>query len=149
MSMNEVMAEQERLREEAAEAIPFSFSSCTYAGIDEDRQPIYSCLSCRPSTSKSQDVPGSAAATEFNENDPESRAGICAACSVSCHGDCELVELFTRRNFTCDCGTSKLESRKCTLTLRQGESPSSENKYDGNFDGIFCTCKTRYDPETE
>lgn len=85
----------------------------------------------------------------------EDRAGICAGCSVACHGDCELVELFSRRNFVCDCGTTRLsgdnkgKGRKCSLTLRENEKPSEENRYDRNFDGVFCECEIEYDPETE
>lgn len=132
LSMDEVMVKQERLREEAAEAIPFSFSTCTYGSLEDTRQSVYSCLSCRP-----------------HPFSPAERAGICAACSVSCHGDCELVELFTRRNFTCDCGTERLPLRKCTLTLRERDKAALNNIYDDGFDGIFCSCKTQYDPEKE
>lgn len=132
VSIAEFLEAQTQLEEEAAEAIPFAFSSCTFPNLAESRQPIFSCLTCRPQPLKAED-----------------RAGICAGCSVSCHGDCELVELFFRRNMTCDCGTSRLPTRKCAITLRNNESPSSENHYDKNYDGIFCSCNIRYDPETE
>lgn len=137
LSLGEIIANQERLEEEAAEAIPFSFSNCTYEPpINETRQPVYSCLSCRGDDGES----GSGAGL---------RAGICAGCSVACHGDCELVELFTRRNFTCDCGTDRIPKRKCTITLRENEAADRGNRYDDNFDGVFCSCRIRYDPETE
>jgi E3 ubiquitin-protein ligase UBR7 len=146
LSMDQVIEEQERLREEAAEAIPFTFESCTWGSTEEfDRQPIYSCLSCRSSTSTSTT---SSSSTE-NLDASSTRAGICAGCSVACHSDCELVELFTRRNFTCDCGSTRLSSRQCNLTLRKNDKSNEGNKYDNNFDGIFCSCRIRYDPETE
>jgi E3 ubiquitin-protein ligase UBR7 len=134
VSMHDIIRQQAELEEDAAEAIPFAFSSCTFGNnsIHEAKQPLYSCLSCRPHPLQDKD-----------------RAGICAGCSVSCHGDCELVELFSRRDFVCDCGTSKIPGKKCSLTLRQDDTPSASNKYDANFDGIFCACQTRYDPETE
>ena len=131
-SMAEVVAEQDRLHEEAAKAIPFSFSSCTFGHLEETRQPVYSCLSCR-----SQPM------------SPSDRAGICVGCSVSCHGDCELVELFTRRNFVCDCGTERLPTRRCKITLRACDKAAQTNTYDANFDGIFCSCGIHYDPDTE
>lgn len=134
ISMDDVLREQAELEEEAAEAIPFNFTSCTFgnSSMHEAKQPLYSCLTCRPQTLSDRD-----------------RAGICAGCSVSCHGDCELVELFSRRDFVCDCGTTKIPGKKCTLTLRQDDAPNQNNRYDANFDGIFCACQTRYDPETE
>ena len=33
--------------------------------------------------------------------------GICLACSYHCHEGHELVELYTKRNFKCDCGTKR------------------------------------------
>lgn len=139
VSMGQIIEEQERLREEAAEAIPFTFSSCTWGITEEfDRQPIYGCLSCRPPTCSSS-----------SDASSTSRAGICAGCSVACHSDCELVELFTRRDFVCDCGSTRLSKRGCNLTLRKNEKPNEGNRYDKNFDGVFCSCGIRYDPETE
>jgi len=41
-------------------------------------------------------------------------AGICLACSYKCHEGHDLVELYTKRNFRCDCGNSKFE-QKCQL----------------------------------
>lgn len=134
ISMDDVMRQQAELEEDAAEAIPFSFTACTFGNtsMHEAKQALYSCLTCRPHPLQDKD-----------------RAGICAGCSVSCHGDCELVELFSRRDFVCDCGTTKIPGKKCALTLRQDDVPNADNKYDANFDGIFCVCQTRYDPETE
>ena len=134
LSLPDVLASQAALEAEAREAIPFSFTTCTYSLASiEDRQPLYSCLSCRPT--------------------PDARLAVCAGCSVACHADCELVELFSRRDFVCDCGTTRVGKGKgkarCTLTLREGDPPDAGNRYDRNFDGVFCVCGVRYDPETE
>ncbi|KAB7502812.1 putative E3 ubiquitin-protein ligase UBR7 [Armadillidium nasatum] len=75
-------------------------------------------------------------------------AGICLACSYHCHEGHELVELYTKRYFRCDCGTPKFPtSNPCKLNA---EKPSSntDNKYNQNFKGKYCTCSRPYpDPE--
>ena len=134
LSLPDVLASQAALEAEASEAIPFSFTTCTYSLASiEDRQPLYSCLSCRPG--------------------PGARLAVCAGCSIACHGDCELVELFSRRDFVCDCGTTRVGNGKgkarCSLALREGDPPDAGNRYDRNFDGIFCVCGVRYDPDKE
>ena len=35
------------------------------------------------------------------------KLGICLACSYHCHDGHEMVELYTKRNFKCDCGTPR------------------------------------------
>lgn len=58
------------------------------------RQPLYSCKTCFSKTGQ--------------------LAGICYACSENCHEGHDMVELYTKRNFCCDCGNSKFEN-KCKL----------------------------------
>lgn len=43
------------------------------------------------------------------------RAAICLACSFHCHEGHELIELYTKRHFRCDCGNSKFGEKKCNL----------------------------------
>lgn len=104
---------QVALEAEAREVLPFDFTTCTYY-LGPIKQAIYSCLTCsstKTSTSTS------------NSN------GICSSCSVSCHSNHELVELFNRRDFTCDCGTLKMSERlDCSLSKRSGESNNLGNK---------------------
>lgn len=85
-------------------------------------------------------------------------AGICYACSISCHGDHNLVELFNRRNFTCDCGTKRFTNdAPCTLRSNAvtgargayGEEPAKTNTYNHNFQNKFCACGEEYDAERE
>lgn len=52
------------------------------------RQPVFSCLTCTQQSGQ--------------------KAGICATCSITCHAEHDQVELFSRRNFQCDCGTTRL-----------------------------------------
>ena len=39
------------------------------------------------------------------------KLGICLACSYHCHDGHEMVELYTKRNFKCDCGTPRFVTR--------------------------------------
>jgi E3 ubiquitin-protein ligase UBR7 len=34
--------------------------------------------------------------------------GLCLACMLTCHKDHEIIELYDRAHFRCDCGNSKL-----------------------------------------
>lgn len=65
------------------------------------------------------------------------------------------MEIFTKRNFTCDCGTTRLPSTSpCSLrsnaeTNARGvhsEEPNANNKYNQNFRNRFCACECDYDP---
>ena len=56
-----------------------------------------------------------------------------------------LVELYTKRNFRCDCGLSKM---KCDCKLELNKEANTRNRYNQNFRGLYCTCHRPYpDPE--
>lgn len=139
----DLIDQQGRLESVATEAIPYRFDTCTYER-GYIRQPVFACRTC-------------------------GGGGVCAGCSVACHGDHELVELFNRRNFRCDCGTENLyrerkdrthtgfpsDAEPCQLR-KSGASGgfgavNDSNKYDANFRGHFCVCERgqAYDAETE
>lgn len=42
-------------------------------------------------------------------------AGFCLACSYHCHEGHEVFELYTKRNFRCDCGNEKFANASCKL----------------------------------
>lgn len=75
---------------------------------------------------------------------------------MQCHGEHQLVEIFGKRNFTCDCGTTRLPTTSpCTLRLNpttnakggvHSEEPAASNKYNQNFRNRFCVCECDYDP---
>ncbi|KAM5483974.1 putative RING-type E3 ubiquitin transferase [Microsporum audouinii] len=134
--------EQLRLEADAREALPYSFDNCTRP-LGPLRQSLFSCITCNP--------PNDTTAS-YNA------AGVCYSCSISCHGEHELVELFTKRDFTCDCGTTKLPSNSpCALradpaTGKKGvhsEEPCKTNNYNQNFRNRFCGCGDTYDPHKE
>ncbi|KAL8053987.1 hypothetical protein ABFX02_05G108900 [Erythranthe guttata] len=100
---------------------------CTYSKGYVKRQAIFSCLTCTP----------------------EGNAGVCTACSLSCHEGHEIVELWTKRNFRCDCGNSKFGEFFCKLSASK-DVENSENLYNHNFKGTYCTCDLPYpDPNVE
>ncbi|SPO26771.1 related to Protein mlo2 [Ustilago trichophora] len=144
----DLIAQQSKLEAQANEAIPFQFDTCTHER-GHIRQPVYACKTC-------------------------GGGGVCAGCSVSCHAEHELVELFNKRKFRCDCGTPNLyrqrepnRASRCTrlteqLTYPEDAKPCSlrkpgfdpqndANAYNHNFDGGFCYCERgkTYDPEKE
>jgi len=172
LSLSEILTRQKELEDEAREILPGDTTVCSF---DEGyvRQAVYACKTCTPDTA----------------------AGFCFACSISCHGgeseafhekgrkerkdlelttcpsppspsfppsplpmstDHEIIELFPKRAFKCDCRTSKL-SHPCSLSQPSASSTSSSSKlppnelnhYDKNFLGRFCICDADYDPQEE
>ncbi|EER88433.1 putative E3 ubiquitin-protein ligase UBR7 [Sorghum bicolor] len=100
---------------------------CTYAGGYLKRQAVFSCLTCVP----------------------DGVAGVCTACSLACHDGHEMVELWTKRKFRCDCGNSKFGGHLCKLCPEK-DSENSANAYNQNFKGSYCTCGRPYpDPEAK
>ncbi|KAG5420401.1 hypothetical protein I9W82_002282 [Candida metapsilosis] len=146
--------QQEELEREARTLMPFDPNECTYE-LGELRQQVYACLTC----------------SQMNDNQP---VGVCYSCSIQCHSKHELVELFSKRSFVCDCGTtrmSKTPNGACKLRRadRNNKGPlaglgsrqsshvelpaediaSNSNVYNQNFHGRFCACKELYDPLKE
>lgn len=98
---------------------------CTYKQGYLKRQAVFSCLTCTPS----------------------GEAGFCTACSFACHDGHDVVELWTRRHFRCDCGNSKYGQGICKLQADK-DIENTENVYNQNYKGVYCTCHRVYpDPE--
>lgn len=121
-----------------------SFDHCTQL-LGALKQNIFSCITCNPPPE--------------DPSAPYNPAGICYGCSIACHGEHTLVELFARRNFTCDCGTTRLpESTPCTLRIDpatgmkgpvHSQKPATGNTYNQNFRNRFCGCGEWYDPHKQ
>ncbi|PVU90346.1 hypothetical protein BB561_004915 [Smittium simulii] len=81
--------------------------------------------------------------------------GFCYGCSISCHSQHDVIELFAKRDFMCDCGTISSKnniSNQCNLTKNDSNafnSRNSKNLYNHNFWGYYCRCDTFYDPISE
>lgn len=111
--------------------MPYDPSRCTHHD-DIVRQQVFACLTCRA-----------------KDKQP---SGICYSCSIQCHSDHDLVELFTKRNFRCDCGTTRMASfGGCNLrkNFDSLDTPADTNVYNHNFEGKFCVCDREYVPEKE
>ncbi|CAM9689676.1 unnamed protein product [Lampetra fluviatilis] len=128
LSMMEVMQQNEDLESEADAVLGASDSDlCSYAKGYVSRQALYACSSCTP-----------------RGGEP---AAICLACSYTCHEGHDLYELYTKRNFRCDCGNARFPGVACKL-LPDKEASNPGNKYNHNFFGLYCTCKKPYpDPD--
>jgi len=114
----------------ARDILPYSFQRCT-APLGPLRQALYACLTCSPVLPETQ------------------HGGICYSCSIQCHGSHNLVELFCKRDFTCDCGTTRMGSTSCSLRKVSQQQPNAKNEYNHNFEGRFCECDQVYDVDAE
>ncbi|ORY92683.1 hypothetical protein BCR35DRAFT_298172 [Leucosporidium creatinivorum] len=122
---NDLVAAQDALETEAREVLGETGNQCTY-DLGYIKQPLYACLTCL------------------------NNCAVCAACSVACHGDHDLVELFNRRDFQCECGTRRMGAGSfCSLSPRTDAPISEGNRHDKNFRNEFCICGRLYDPATE
>ncbi|KAI0134787.1 putative zinc finger in N-recognin-domain-containing protein [Xylariales sp. AK1849] len=136
--------DQMQLEADAREALPYSIENCTKQ-LGPLRQNVFACLTCNPPPA--------------NRDDPFDPAGVCYSCSIQCHGEHELVEIFQKRNFTCDCGTTRFASHQpCTLRVNpetntkgglHSEPADPNNKYNQNFRNRFCSCAIDYKPHEQ
>lgn len=128
VSMVDVLREEEELEADANAVLGDSdATNCTYLMGYVPRQALYACLTC-------------------NTSEP---SGICLACSYECHDGHELVELYTKRNFKCDCGNAKFKDFKCKLFQNKADY-NVDNRYNQNFKGLYCTCQRPYpDPDDD
>src|SRR6266404_1752379 len=121
-TLSEYLNSQQQLEKEAAVALPYSFSHCTYP-LGYIRQAVYLCITCL------------------------AQRCLCSSCSIACHTDHEQLELFPKRHFRCDCPTTAL-THPCSLH-KEPESPNDENLYGQNFWSKFCRCGRPYDSKSE
>ncbi|EKG17853.1 Zinc finger N-recognin protein [Macrophomina phaseolina MS6] len=140
----EFINSQLQLEADAREILPYQFDTCSRP-LGPLRQKAWSCLTCNPPPE--------------DPSAPYTPAGVCYSCHVSCHGEHQLVELFAKRNFVCDCGTTRIQS-DCPCTLRvneatgvkgdvRAESPAPSNHYDHNYRNRFCGCGQEYNAHEE
>ncbi|KAJ2156199.1 hypothetical protein GGF46_005350 [Coemansia sp. RSA 552] len=146
---------QAALEREAAEVLTGKFDECTF---DKGyvSQPLYACLTCtRPPAQHRQP------AADGRDEEPTEPAGMCYSCSIECHPGHDVIELFTKRRFRCDCGTRRLlpgaggggnGNGCCQLKKTRSalaDSGNSRNAYNHNFWGFYCRCDRFYDPAHE
>jgi E3 ubiquitin-protein ligase UBR7 len=125
-SLQEVIENENKSNEIARAVLGASDSvNCSYEKGYVYRQALYGCQTCY--------------------NQTKHLHGLCLACSYNCHKDHILYELYTKRNFRCDCGNSKFDKDfKCEL--KPNKDPTNEsNKYNHNFNGLYCDCNKPYE----
>ncbi|RNA26441.1 E3 ubiquitin- ligase UBR7 [Brachionus plicatilis] len=129
-SLQEIIDSEKEQTEIASAVLGASDAqNCSYTQGYVYRQALYCCLTC------------------LNLTKEKKLHGICLACSYECHQNHELVELYTKRNFRCDCGNSKFSAFQCKLEA-QKDPVNSLNKYNHNFNGLYCSCDRPYpDPD--
>ncbi|KAG8013383.1 Protein mlo2 [Nibea albiflora] len=101
--------------------------NCSYSRGYVKRQALFACNTCTPNTAEP--------------------AGVCLACANECHDGHDIFELYTKRNFRCDCGNGKFGEFKCQLMPAKDEQ-NIKNVYNHNFRGCYCACDRPY-PDTE
>ncbi|KAM9341280.1 putative E3 ubiquitin-protein ligase UBR7 [Symphorus nematophorus] len=101
--------------------------NCSYSRGYVKRQAVFACNTCTPSGAEP--------------------AGICLACVTKCHAEHDVFELYTKRNFRCDCGNSKFGEFKCQL-IPAKDVENIKNHYNHNFNGRYCTCDRPF-PDTD
>ena len=129
LTVDDYISNQLALEQEAKELMPWSPKTCTY-NMGPIRQQVFACKT-------------------------HNNIGICYSCSILCHTSCDIVELFTKRHFTCDCGTERdnrvKKDNEVRCMIRKNTSddiPASDNIYNQNFKGFFCDCSKEYDPDS-
>lgn len=122
--MEEVLDQQRYMETYARRKFPYDPSACTLYMDIPPRQLLFACLTCDPLNA------------------------ICYSCGLRCHADHKIVELYTKRAFRCDCGTTRFGNnpRKCTLrSTNHDDWPNEGLNYCHNFKGKFCVCNESVD----
>uniref|UniRef100_A0A673C971 Putative E3 ubiquitin-protein ligase UBR7 n=1 Tax=Sphaeramia orbicularis TaxID=375764 RepID=A0A673C971_9TELE len=121
------LANREELEGALSVLIGSDGNNCSYSRGYVKRQAVFACNTCTP-----------------NAEEP---AGVCLACANNCHDGHDVFELYTKRNFRCDCGNGKFGEFQCQLIPSKDEE-NVKNLYNHNFNGCYCTCDRPY-PDTD
>ncbi|XP_074547724.1 putative E3 ubiquitin-protein ligase UBR7 [Halichoeres trimaculatus] len=124
---DDIFASEEELERALCVLAGSDPENCSYFRGYVKRQAVFACNTCTPTAAEP--------------------AGICLACANKCHDGHDIFELYTKRNFRCDCGNSKFGEFKCQLTPTKDEK-NVKNLYNHNFQGCYCTCDRPY-PDTD
>ncbi|XP_027028648.1 putative E3 ubiquitin-protein ligase UBR7 [Tachysurus fulvidraco] len=122
------LLEDDELSEALAVLAGSDPDKCSYPRGYVKRQAVFACSTC---TGEGMEP-----------------AGVCLACANTCHDGHHIYELYTKRNFCCDCGNSKFGSFKCKL-IPEKEGQNTKNVYNHNFFGRYCSCDRTYPDEDD
>ncbi|XP_050300198.1 putative E3 ubiquitin-protein ligase UBR7 [Anthonomus grandis grandis] len=134
LTLNDVLELEDQLMENTTAVLgAANDKKCSYEEGYLKRQALYSCLTCIPEA----------------KDDPDKAGGVCLACCYHCHEGHDLIELYTKRNFRCDCGNSKFAESENKCVLNNEKTDMNElNVYNQNFAGTYCVCHRPFpDPE--
>ncbi|KAJ7990746.1 hypothetical protein DPEC_G00290110 [Dallia pectoralis] len=126
VTMQDIL-EDEELHEAYAVLAGSDPDKCSYPQGYVKRQAVFACKTCTPSGMEP--------------------AGLCLACTNHCHDEHDIYELYTKRNFRCDCGNDKFGEFNCLLNPDK-DRQNIKNLYNHNFHGCYCACDRPY-PDTE
>ncbi|XP_071383875.1 putative E3 ubiquitin-protein ligase UBR7 [Centroberyx affinis] len=127
LSLGDILADEDELREALCVLAGSDPENCSYSLGYVKRQAVFACSSCTPSGAEP--------------------AGLCLACANKCHDGHNIFELYTKRNFRCDCGNGKFGDFQCQL-IPAKENQNAKNQYNHNFHGTYCSCDRPY-PDSE
>ena len=71
--------------------------------------------------------------------------GFCLACMINCHDGHEVNELYSKMDFRCDCGNSKMPLQ-CQL-IEDKDDVNERNRYNDNYYDLYCHCRQPHDQE--
>lgn len=71
--------------------------------------------------------------------------GFCLGCMLHCHSSHDVIELYSRVDFRCDCGNGTMPF-SCELYADKEDYENEKNKYNQNFFDCYCYCKEPHDP---
>ncbi|XP_062325273.1 putative E3 ubiquitin-protein ligase UBR7 [Osmerus eperlanus] len=126
LSLNDIL-EDDELREAMSVLAGSDPEKCSYPQGYVKRQAVFACNTCTPRG--------------------EEPAGLCLACTNKCHDGHDIFELYTKRNFRCDCGNNKFGEFRCKL-IPNKDGRNIKNQYNHNFHGLYCFCDRPY-PDTD
>ncbi|KAM4625441.1 putative E3 ubiquitin-protein ligase UBR7 [Polymixia lowei] len=126
-SLGDILADEDELREALSVLAGSDPENCSYSQGYVKRQAVFACSTCTP-----------------RDAEP---AGLCLACANKCHDGHNIFELYTKRNFRCDCGNDKFGDFQCQL-IPAKDGLNIKNQYNHNFHGMYCSCDRPY-PDAE
>eukprot|EP00347_Sterkiella_histriomuscorum_P020927 403335922 len=118
-------------------------------------QQVYSCITCYMEQIKN--LPGAEEVDAekimkqgfcaFPELMKELKPhGICLGCMLHCHENHDVVELYAKLDFRCDCGNGRMPF-SCSLYENKEDYENDQNRYNQNFFDIYCYCKQPHQTE--
>ncbi|XP_061551725.1 putative E3 ubiquitin-protein ligase UBR7 [Phycodurus eques] len=126
-NLDDLLANEEDLENALCVLAGSDPENCSYSRGYVKRQAVFACNTCTPNAAQP--------------------AGICLACANKCHDGHDIFELYTKRNFRCDCGNGKFGDFRCQLIPAKDEE-NVKNLYNHNFSGCYCSCDRPY-PDME